>query len=484
MPLDALFHLDANSEHSLQKQIIEQITRAIVNGNLPTDLPLPSSRNLSSQLKVGRNTVILAYERLVSDGYLISKERSGYFVNPEILKGYAQAPPETESGKGPYQSDWAKRIKLEPSRFANIEKPRDWQRYPYPFIYGQIDTDLFPLNNWRECCRDAVSVQAIQSWSVDQSDTDDPLLIEQIQKRLLPRRGVWANAHEILITVGAQHALYLLAEVLFDKKDPGYVDVRNIVSLGNSTIKPLPVNNQGLIINNNINDCDYIYVTPSHQSPTTVTMPLANRRALLDQAASNDIILVEDDYESESNYQSNPLPALKSLDVNDRVLYIGSLSKTISAGLRMGYVVGPAKLISELRALRRLMLRLPAANNQHSMVLFLSRGYHESLVKNLHRTYQDRFQIMSEELSNIMPVSVATTAFGGSSFWIEGPKTLDARVLALEAKKIGIIIEPGDLHFYGPTPPKHFFRLGFSAIKTEQIRPGIKLLADLITQLT
>ncbi|MCS5594729.1 MAG: PLP-dependent aminotransferase family protein, partial [Porticoccaceae bacterium] len=339
MPLDALFHLDANSEHSLQKQIIEQITRAIVNGNLPTDLPLPSSRNLSSQLKVGRNTVILAYERLVSDGYLISKERSGYFVNPEILKGYAQAPPETESGKDPYQSDWAKRIKLEPSRFANIEKPRDWQRYPYPFIYGQIDTDLFPLNNWRECCRDAVSVQAIHSWSVDQSDTDDPLLIEQIQKRLLPRRGVWANAHEILITVGAQHALYLLAEVLFDKnstiglEDPGYVDVRNIVSLGNSTIKPLLVNNQGLIINNNINDCDYIYVTPSHQSPTTVTMPLANRRALLDQAASNDIILVEDDYESESNYQSNPLPALKSLDVNDRVLYIGSLSKTISAGL-------------------------------------------------------------------------------------------------------------------------------------------------------
>ena len=490
MSLVALFHLDSDSEHSLQKQIIEQIARAIVNGNLPTDMPLPSSRHLSSQLKVGRNTVILAYERLVSDGYLISKERSGYFVNPDILQGYAQAPVKKQSEKGAYQPDWTTRLKLEPSRFANIEKPKDWQRYPYPFIYGQIGSDLFPLNNWRECCRDAVSVQAIHSWSVDQPDNDDPLLIEQIQKRLLPRRGVWANADEILITVGAQHALYLLAEMLFDKKstigleDPGYVDVRNIVSLGNGTVKPLPVNSQGLIVNDNINDCDYIYVTPSHQSPTTVTMPLENRRALLDQAASNDIILLEDDYESESNYQSDPLPALKSLDVNDRVLYIGSLSKTISAGLRMGYVVGPAKLISELRALRRLMLRHPAANNQHSMALFLSRGYHESLVKNLHNTYKTRFEIMSEELSNIMPVSVATTAFGGSSFWIEGPKTLDARVLAEEAKKIGIIIEPGDLHFYGQKPPKHFFRLGFSAIKTEQIKLGIKLLADLINKLT
>jgi GntR family transcriptional regulator/MocR family aminotransferase len=490
MSLDALFHIDSNSEHSLQKQIIEQITRAIVNGNLPTDTPLPSSRHLSSQLKVGRNTVIFAYERLLSDGYLISKEHSGYFVNLDILEGYAPAPAKDQSEKGLYQPNWAERLKLQPSGFANIEKPKDWQRYPYPFIYGQIGSDLFPLNNWRECCRDAVSVKAIHSWSMDQSDNDDPLLIEQIQKRLLPRRDVWANADEILITVGAQHALYLLAEMLFDKnstiglEDPGYVDVRNIVSLGNSAVKPLPVNSQGLIVNDNINDCDYIYVTPSHQSPTTVTMPLKNRHALLEQAANNDIILLEDDYESESNYQSDPLPALKSLDVNDRVLYISSLSKTISAGLRMGYVVGPAKLISELRALRRLMLRHPAANNQHSMALFLSRGYHESLVKNLHRTYKTRFEIMSEELSNIMPISAATTALGGSSFWIEGPKNLDARVLAEEAKKIGIIIEPGDLHFYGQNPPKHFFRLGFSAIKTEQIKPGLKLLADLINKLT
>ena len=488
MSIDVLFHLDSNSEHSLQKQIIEQIARAIINHNLPTDVPLPSSRNLSSQLKVGRNTVILAYERLVSDGYLISRERSGYFVNPDILSGYAKPPEQSEAGQ--FQPDWTQRLKLTPSSFANIEKPRDWQRYQYPFIYGQISGDLFPLNNWRECCRDAVSVQAINEWSVDQLDHDDPLLIEQIQKRLLPRRGVWASEDEILITVGAQHALYLIAQLLLDKdstiglEDPGYVDVRNIVALGESSIKPLPVDADGLIVDDALDDCDCIYVTPSHQSPTTVTMPLTNRHALLERAASSDIILIEDDYESESNYHSDPLPALKSLDKNNRVLYIGSLSKTISAGLRMGYVVGPPKLIAELRCLRRLMLRHPAANNQHSMALFLSRGYHESLVKNLHSTFKARYQIMAAELTSMMPVTVATSAFGGSSFWVEGPKTLDARALAEEAKKHSIIIEPGDLHFYGPKPPRHFFRLGFSAIPTDRIRPGLKLLAGLIRQLS
>ena len=488
MSPDVLFHLDANSGHSLQKQIIEQITRAIINRNLPTDVPLPSSRSLSSQLKVGRNTVILAYERLVSDGYLISRERSGYFVNPDILNGYVK--PEANLEAGQQQPDWSQRLTLTPSNFTNIEKPRDWQRYQYPFIYGQIGSDLFPLNNWRECCRDAVSVQAINEWSVDQLDHDDPLLIEQIQKRLLPRRGVWANEDEILITVGAQHALYLVAQLLFKKhmtiglEDPGYVDVRNIVSLGESSIKALPVDANGLVLDQSIDDCDYIYVTPSHQSPTTVTMPLENRRALLQRAADKDIILLEDDYESESNYHSDPLPALKSLDKNNRVLYIGSLSKTISAGLRMGYMVGPPKLIAELRCLRRLMLRHPAANNQHSMALFLSRGYHESLVKNLHQTYKARFEIMAEELLKMRPVSVATTAFGGSSFWIEGPKTLNARVLAEEAKKQGIIIEPGDVHFFSDQPPQHFFRLGFSAIPTDRIKPGLDVLAALITRLS
>ncbi|MCZ6830204.1 MAG: PLP-dependent aminotransferase family protein, partial [Gammaproteobacteria bacterium] len=235
-------------------------------------------------------------------------------------------------------------------------------------------------------------------------------------------------------------------------------------------------------IDSRIDDCDCIYVTPSHQSPTTVTMPLENRYRLLRKAVQSDIILIEDDYENEFNYQSNPLPALKSLDNNDRVIYVGSLSKTISPGLRMGYLVGPTELIDELRALRRLMLRHPAANNQHSMALFLARGYHDSLVRLLLNTYRERSQIMSEALHRYLPGSARAPGFGGSSFWVEGPPELDARELAQRAAKVGIIIEPGDIHFQSQNPPTRFFRLGFSAIETGQIEPGIKLLSELIKQ--
>ena len=180
---------------------------------------------------------------------------------------------------------------------------------------------------------------------------------------MLPRRGVWADPDQILITVGAQQGLYMIVKLLLKAddvlglEDPGYVDMRNIATLNPTNIRALPVDDEGLIISKSIDDCDYIYVTPSHQSPTTVTMPLERRYQLLERASKADIVIIEDDYESEIAYSIKPTPALKSLDQNDRVLYVGSLSKTLAPGLRVGYVVGPTEIIKELRALRRLILR-------------------------------------------------------------------------------------------------------------------------------
>ena len=489
MLANQLFRLDRNAGHSLQKQIMEQIASAIIGGHIPVDRPLPSSRSLAGDLKVGRNTVILAYERLLSDGYLISRERSGYFVNPEILGGAAVNPysnANEANEPSAHRPDWPSRFQLFPSEQHNIRKPQDWRKYPYPFIYGQIGDDLFPLNHWRECCRDGVSVRAVRDWSADSLDSDDPLLIEQIRSRLLPRRGVRANPEQILVTVGAQQALYLIAQLMLDAgrciglEEPGYVDVRNISRLGRAEVKSLAIDADGLIVSDELRDCDYIYVTPSHQSPTTVTMPLDRREQLLEIAADADIVLIEDDYESEFNFQSNPLPSLKSLDKHDRVIYVGSLSKTISPGLRMGYMVGPEELIRELRSLRRLMVRHPAANNQHSVALFLARGYQESLVRTLRKTYAERSQIMAKALTTHMSDLLESVSAGGSSCWIQGPGNLDTEQLAARALDCGIIIEPGTIHFQQIDPPRQYFRLGFSAIRTDQIEPGIKRLASLL----
>ena len=487
---DQLFRLPADSHTSLQCRIREMLVGAILDGHLPAGSAVPSGRKLARQLDVARNTVVLAYQQLVDAGYLVSRERSGYYVSEDILNGHALRHPVQPSADAANTRDWTRRLRIHPSAQRNIVKPHDWHRFRYPFVYGQIDPTLFPIADWRECCREAVSVQAIRDWSQDRADSDDPLLIEQIRTRVLPRRGVWADSDEILITLGAQHALYILAELLLNRhsvvgiEDPGYVDARNILSISSANVHALAIDDNGLIVGPHLDHCDCLYVTPSHQSPTTVTMPLARREALLAHANRADFVIIEDDYESETNYVDDPTPALKSMDSGGRVVYIGSLSKTLAPGLRMGYMVAPRVLIHEARALRRLMLRHPPSNNQHIVAHFLKRGHHDSLVRRLSHAYRDRWQVMGESLTRYLPNASQIPTFGGTSFWVSGPDSLDARQLQNDALPHGIVLEPGDIFFMGNAPPRHFFRLGFSSIAVNRIAPGIAQLAQLIDTLS
>jgi GntR family transcriptional regulator/MocR family aminotransferase len=204
---------------------------------------------------------------------------------------------------------------------------------------------------------------------------------------------------------------------------------------------------------------------------------------LLERAARHDFLVIEDDYESETSFRSNPTPALKSLDTRERVIYTGSLSKTLAPGLRLGYLVGPEPLIREARALRRLMVRHPASNNQRSVALFLERGYHDALVMTLTRAYEERSAAMVAALDECLPGCLEQPTAGGSCHWIRGPATLDARQLREIAAERGVLLEPGDIHFLGEHPPQNFFRLGYSSIPPERIRPGVQIIAELIRRL-
>jgi GntR family transcriptional regulator/MocR family aminotransferase len=485
---EQLFHLNRDAGGSLQGQLREMLVTAILDGHMPGGSPLPSGRRLALQLGVSRNTVVLAYQQLVDEGYLVSRERSGYFVNEEILNGRVARKP-LARGDDTAHPDWRTRVGLHPSEQRNIAKPHDWEKYPYPFIYGQFDPSLFPIAEWRECCRLALSVVSIREWLRDSIDADDPHLIEQIHTRVLPRRGVWASADEILITVGAQQALYLLAALLVRDttcvgiEDPGYADARNIFSIKTPRLVGIDVDQHGVVVDERTNACDYLYVTPSHQFPTTVTMPLDRRTRLLEHAAAHDLVIIEDDYESETNYIGPPTPALKSLDRNDRVVYVGSLSKSLAPGLRLGYMVGPAALIREARALRRLMLRHPPTNNQRIIALFIARGHLDALVNRLRHTYKARWQAMGDALTKHLPESAQIPTFGGTAYWVKGPESLDVRELERRAAERGILIEPGDVHFMSPEPPANFFRLGLSSIPLDRIEPGIQQLAELVHRL-
>lgn len=481
-----LFHLSADADVSLQRQLRRALVDAILAGHIPLDRPLPSSRELAKQLGIARNTVVLSYQHLVDDGYLHARARSGYFVNPEILQGRLEDPADTPVEPESSCIDWQARIKKHPADQRNITKPKDWKRYKYPFIYGQPDASLFPAGDWRECCRELLSVSEVNSFAQDRFDTDDPLLVEQIQARVLPRRGVWADSEEILITLGAQHALYLLGELLLDKhsvvgiEDPGYPDARNIFALQGARLQPLPVDQEGLLPGAQLDQCDVAYVTPSHHVPTTVTLPRERRLEILERAGREDFLLIEDDYESETNFVGEPTPALKSLDTEGRVIYVGGLSKTLAPGLRLGFMVGPKALIREARALRRLMLRHPPSNNQRTLALIIAMGYHDSHIHRLNKILKERWRLMRQALNQYLPESFTAPTFGGTSYWICGDPALDTNLLAEQAREHSLLLEPGAVYFMQDDGPRNFFRLGYSSIADERIEPGIAKLESLI----
>ncbi|MBR0565439.1 PLP-dependent aminotransferase family protein [Azoarcus sp. L1K30] len=480
---------EADSAMSLQGQIRQMLVAAILDRQIPLDEPIPSSRELSSHIGVARNTVVIAYQQLVDEGYLLSRERKGHFVNPAILEGRAGKVETPHADPAAAAPDWNRRFRFRPSAQRNISKRADWQHYPYPFVYGQFDPTLFPTADWRECCMKTLSVLEISEWAQDMILRDDESLVRQIRTRVLPRRGVWASDDEIVITVGTQQALYLLADLLMSSdtpvgiEDPGYPDARNIFSSRTRRMESLEIDQHGLVVDDRLKRCDYVYVTPSHQCPTTVTMPLERREALLKMAEQSDFIIIEDDYDSENPFEGEPLPALKSLDRSNRVIYIGSLSKSLAPGMRLGYVVGPAELIGELRGVRRLNLRHPAAYMQRAFAIFLSLGHHDSLLRRLSTAHHERAAALTAALARHLPQFRHVPIAGGSSCWVEGPDWLDAGALAEAALAHGILIEPGSVFFTAEPPPKNCFRLGFSSIAAEKVEPGIKALAEVVKDL-
>lgn len=484
-----LLQRTTNSHLSLQGQIRELLVSAILNGQLKPDAPVPSSRALATELGVGRITVVLAYEQLVDEGYLLSRERKGHFVSAELLikRLPKQAPMNSMELDAPIE--WTARLQQKPSQQRSIVKPANWQKSPYPFLYGQFDESLFPTAAWRECCLKALSVLDIRDWAPDQITRDDESLVEQICTRVLPRRGVWATADQLMITVGAQHALYMVADLLMRSptrvgiEDPCYPDARNIFSSRTQLIESLPVDDNGLVLSDRIRHLDYLYTTPSHQCPTGVTMPLHRRKELLRLADESDVVIIEDDFESENNFAGNPIPALKSLDSSERVIYVGSLSKSMAPGLRIGYVVASASLIAELRALRRLMIRHPSSFTQRSLSLFIALGYHDAHLKRLALAQKERAGLMLEALAKYAPQCTVTPFGGGGSCWVKLPSGISANSLAHRAAERGVLIEPGDVFFQNETSDQHHIRLGFQSIRAPEIDTGISVLSDVIQAL-
>ena len=483
-----LFALDGHVGLPLQSRLRLRVVQVILDGSLAEGAALPSSRDLALALGLSRNTVTAVYQQMVDEGYLESRPRSGVFVKAGAKPASIGAAtdrivdPFSASGAsaGPPPA-WSQRALRSLRDMPTLSKPAHWRDFAYPFVYGTHDAQLFPTEDFRECCVRSLARSQLPNWTPDFETDDMPDLVEQIRTRLLPKRGVFARPEEILVTVGAQHAFYLIAEALFDQRtrvgfeEPGYPHARNTFSLRTSQLVGIPVDEQGLVVDA-LPDLDYVFVTPSHQSPTTATLSLERRQWLLRKAALQDFVVIEDDYEAENLYVGDPTPALKSLDKTGRVIYIGSLSKSLSPALRLGYIVAQKELVSELRVLRHAMVRHPSAFLQHAYALFLSLGHHDSHARRVNHVLQQRMDAAAKALAAHLPEFVCTPAQGGASIWVKTPDWLDGGALSLRARDYGVLIEPGDVFFAQPPRPCPYFRLRLSSIDVGQIEPGILAL--------
>ena len=347
---------------------------------------------------------------------------------------------------------------------------------------------LFDHQNWRLCALRALGQRDFESMTADRYERDDPKLVEFILRNILPRRGISARPEEILITMGAQNALWISAQILLTQRrkavmeNPCYPGLREILAQTRCSTVSVDADHDGLPPDALPDDVDVVFATPSHHCPTNVTMPMARRRALLELAARRNFLIVEDDYEFELSFRRSPTPALKSLDEDGYVIYIGSFSKSLFPGLRLGYVVASEAFIREARALRSLILRHPPGHIQRTAAYFLSQGHYDSQIKRMGQAFEQRRSVMEGALVQHGLLDADADIAGGSSFWLQAPQGIDTAQLALALRKSGVLIEPGHV-FFDPARPTHrHVRLAYSSIPRARIPEGIALIAQEIAQ--
>ncbi|WP_147127255.1 PLP-dependent aminotransferase family protein [Shimia ponticola] len=480
IPAETLF-LDPDAEGTLQSQIQQMIAEGILSGRFQRGERLPSSRKLAQQLGVSRITVTLAYTELVAEDYISAKGRSGYYVSDSAPQT-PSFPLTTREDK----VDWSRVLTRKFSQRRALVKPTNWRSYKYPFIYGQADPTLFDIPNWRLCALQALGQRDFDALTTDYHDQDDPKLIEFIARHTLPRRGIVAQSDEILVTMGAQNALWLASQVLLTPhrraaiEDPCYPSLRDILTQMRCHLDAIPVDGDGLPPDEIPGDTDVVFTTPSHQCPTNATMPVDRRQALLAKAARDDFLIVEDDYEFEMSFLKAPSPALKSLDREGRVVYVGSFSKSLFPGLRLGYLVGSAEFIREARALRATVLRHPPGHIQRTAAYFLSLGHYDALIRRTSRALQERRETIEKAIRANGLMIAGRGAFGGSSLWMDtGGPSATALIEALAQE--GVLIESG-APFFAAQDSDRFYRLAYSSIPSNLIPDGIAKIAKVLAK--
>lgn len=481
--------IDRTSPVGLRDQVHAEISQVILDGILPPGSKLPSVRLLAGQLDVSVNTVLGAYARLLENQLIESRHRSGYFVHSNLRL----APPNgSDVVSEVHQSvDLEKHLntKVRPSRNKSIKRPENWRDCPYPLVCGQIDVAHFPLTEWRECTRLAMNRHDLSIWTGDNFYRDSEELLDQIRKRILPLRGIFTFSENILVTMGSQQSLYIVASLLggADKtvafEDPGYPEARNIFERLFGNVQFIEVDDEGLVVDERLMGVDLVYVTANRQFPTTASMSAARRNLLLQKADEYDFLILEDDYDGELNYRKDINLALQRQDKSGRVIYIGSMSKSLAPGLRIGFLVADPRLITEARALRGLMIRHAPMILQNTAALFLRFGHYDALLSRLHASLEQRWILAHEILKQDFQDFQISSSLGGTNFMMTDPsQTRTAKQIVACALSDGVVIEEISSCYHDPGDGTYSFRFGISCVGDAALEEGLGKLRRAINE--
>lgn len=445
----------------MQTQLTGQLKRLIQAGELVAGERLPSTRELANDLAISRNTVVAAYEMLLGQGYLESQLRSGFRVN-KAARAFRPLPMPVEGER-------------RPARALVAPSP------PVPFRPTQPDVNLFPLQIWNRhrnrILKRGTSLLHYQSRFSVGLDT----LRRNVADYLRDSRGVRCQWHEVAITNGSQQALFLLSQLLLKSgsrvlmEDPGYPGARNAWSHAGATIVPAKIDEDGILLPANPHPkMALIYVTPSHQFPTGACMSLTRRLALLKMAYSSGAWIVEDDYDAEFRYTSAPLPSLQSLDEQRRVIYIGSFSKTLFPGLRIGYVVLPPELVDQFTELKSIVDDYSPLIDQATLAAFLESGAFYAHLRRCRKHYAERQSYFLEQAKRYgLPLHFPVSGRGMNlaGLLLEG---VNDAALSVRLRMAGLDVPPLARYAIKPAQPGLLF--GLAAFNKQAIQAGVEKL--------
>ncbi|HVR09054.1 MAG TPA: PLP-dependent aminotransferase family protein [Thermoanaerobaculia bacterium] len=475
-----LIRLDPRARGALQQQIYSGIRLGILNGVLEPGTRLPSSRALAEDLGVSRTTTLLALEQLLAEGYLATQRGSGTFVArelPDDLHHAAPSGPAPEPKHPPLSARGAALAAVPPAA-RRLKGP------PRAFRIGTPALDLFPLRLWSQLSR-----RRLRAMSPAQLDYGSPhglpVLREAIAEQVRTR-GTRCTAAQVVVVGGSQRALDLICHLLLDPGDqawleePGYPGARSALLAAGARIVPVKVDGDGLDVEAGARiapGARLAFCTPSHQFPLGLPMSLPRRLALLRWASAARAWVIEDDYDGEFRYGTHPIPCLHGLDVDSRVIYVGSFSKTLFPALRLGFLIVPPDLQP---AVRRVAEVQPPPLDQAVLADFIAEGHFDRHVRRMRAAYRERLEALAAASARHCPGELRLRPVRTGLHVVADLDGVDAEQVAREAAARNVEVTPLAAYFADRAGAANALVLGFAAVGPDAVRRGMERLAAAI----